>query len=89
METPMATNPNHVTIVVNAVAPAKHFFELLGFEEMGTKFISGPVMEEYLGVPGIEAEHVTMVLKGCEPHFDVQLLRYINPKPTPMNMSGI
>ncbi len=79
----MVMYPNHLTIAVNEVTPAKEFFELLGFEETETKFISGPVMEEYLDVPGIEAEHVTMVLKGCDPYFDIQLLKYNNPKPTP------
>jgi len=79
----MVMCPNHMTVAVTEVAPAKEFFALLGFEESETKFISGPIMEEYLGVPGVEAEHVTMVLKGCDPHFDVQLLKYNNPKPTP------
>ncbi len=79
----MVLYPNHVTVAVTELAPAKEFFALLGFEETETKFISGPVMEQYLGVPGIDAEHVTMVLDGCAPHFDIQLLKYKNPKPTP------
>lgn len=47
-----------------------------------TSITKGPVMEDYLGVPGIKAEHMTMVLKGCDPYFDIQLLRYIKPEPT-------
>lgn len=77
----MAISPNHVTIVVREIAPARAFFALFGFEELETKFISGKVMEDYMGVPGIEAEHVTLVLKGFTPHFDIQLLRYIKPEP--------
>lgn len=79
----MAVSPNHLTIVVNEVEPAKAFFALLGFEEEMTKIISGEVMEAYLGVPGIEAEHVTLVLKGYSPHFDIQLLKYRKPESTP------
>ncbi|MEX0347827.1 MAG: VOC family protein [Paracoccaceae bacterium] len=75
----MPLTPNHMSIVVNEVEPAKEFLSLLGFEETLTKVISGPVMEEYLGVPGIEAEHITMVLKGAEPYFDIQLLKYHTP----------
>ncbi len=78
----MVLYPNHMTIAVNEVEPAKEFLSLLGFEETERKIISGPVMEDYLDVPGIEAEHVTMVLKGCDPYFDIQLLRYIKPAPT-------
>ncbi|CTQ51567.1 putative lyase [Roseibium album] len=78
----MVLNPNHMTIVVNDVEPAKAFFSLLGFEEGETKLISGEIMENYLGVPGIEAEHVTLVLKGCTPYFDIQLLKYNKPAPT-------
>jgi catechol 2,3-dioxygenase-like lactoylglutathione lyase family enzyme len=78
----MVLNPNHMTIVVNDVEPAKKFFSLLGFEEGETKLISGETMEDYLGVPGIEAEHVTLVLKGCKPYFDIQLLKYNKPAPT-------
>ena len=77
----MILNPNHMTIVVQDVERAKGFFSILGFEEAETTFISGEAMEDYLGVPGIDAEHVTLVLKGCTPHFDIQLLKYNNPAP--------
>lgn len=79
----MPVSPNHVTIVVRRIDPAKAFFALLGFEELERKFISGKVMEDYMGLPGIEAEHVTLVLTDHAPHFDVQLLRYVSPPPTP------
>lgn len=78
----MILHANHMTIVVQDLEPAKEFFSILGFEEEETKFISGEVMANYLDVPGIEAEHVTLVLKGCTPHFDIQLLKYNKPEPT-------
>ncbi|MEM7225612.1 MAG: VOC family protein [Pseudomonadota bacterium] len=76
----MVRNPDHVTIVVKDLDGAKAFFALLGFEEGLTTVISGPVMDAYMGIPGIEAEHVTLVLKDCTPHFDIQLLKYRNPE---------
>ncbi len=79
----MPKNPDHVTIVVTDADAAKDFFSLLGFEETETQVISGDVMDAYMGVPGIEAEHITMVLKGCTPHFDIQLLKYRHPDALP------
>jgi catechol 2,3-dioxygenase-like lactoylglutathione lyase family enzyme len=79
----MPRNPDHVTIVVSDVEEAKEFFALLGFEEEMTKVIGGEVMAAYMGVPGIEAEHITLVLKGCTPHFDIQLLKFHNPRALP------
>jgi len=32
-----------------------------------------------MGVPGIEAEHVTLALRGAVPRLEVQLLRYHHP----------
>ena len=43
--------------------------------------IKGPVMDAYMGVPGIEADHVTLVLRGVAPRLEVQLLRYRHPEP--------
>jgi catechol 2,3-dioxygenase-like lactoylglutathione lyase family enzyme len=79
----MVRNPDHLTVVVTDLEAAKHFLTLLGFKETMTKFISGKIMEAYMGVPGIEADHVTMVLQSCSPHFDIQLLRYRNPQAVP------
>ena len=79
----MLRNPDHATVVVTDTEAAKRFFALLGFEETETQVVSGPVMAGYMGVPGIEAEHVTLVLKGCEPHFDIQLLNFRQPEASP------
>ena len=75
----MVRHFDHVTIAVRDVDAAKRFFALLGFEEEISTVIRGPAMDAYMGVPGIEAEHVTLVLKGAEPRLEVQLLRYHQP----------
>ena len=53
---------DHVTVVVADLAAARRFFSLLGFKEDKAVVISGPVMDRYMGVPGIEADHVTLVI---------------------------
>jgi catechol 2,3-dioxygenase-like lactoylglutathione lyase family enzyme len=68
---------DHVTFVVRDVAAAKRFFALLGFKETQSVVISGKVMEDYMGVTGIEADHVTLVIEN--PHAEVQLLHYRHP----------
>ena len=77
---------DHLTIVVTDVAEAKRFFGLLGFKEVTTVVISGETFAKYMGVPGIEAEHVTLVAEGVEPRTEIQLLRYLKPasKPDPL-----
>jgi catechol 2,3-dioxygenase-like lactoylglutathione lyase family enzyme len=72
---------DHVTVVVRDMDKAKAFFGLLGFKEDKTVVISGPVMAAYMGVDGIEAEHVTLALTGGTPRLEVQLLRYRHPDP--------
>ena len=79
----MVKNFDHVTIVVHDVEPAKRFFGLLGFKETQSVVISGKIMEDYMGVKGIEAEHVTLVLDNVTPRTEVQLLRYRHPDPLP------
>ena len=37
------------------------------------------VQASYIGVPGIEAEHVTLVLENASPRTEIQLLRYRHP----------
>ena len=81
----MLTRPDHVTIAVTDLPAARGFFELLGFRTTVAVVISGPQMEAYMGVPGIEADHVTMVLDAAPAHFEIQLLHYRHPvlKPDP------
>lgn len=75
----MLTRPDHVTVAVTDLPSSRTFFELLGFEVTIEAVISGPVMDEYMGIPGLEADHVTLVLKGAEAHFEIQLLHFRNP----------
>jgi catechol 2,3-dioxygenase-like lactoylglutathione lyase family enzyme len=75
----MVRHFDHVTVAVRDIEAAKRFFALLGFEEAIATVISGSTMADYMGVPGIEADHVTLVLPGASPRLEVQLLRYRQP----------
>ena len=70
---------DHVTIAVTDLVEAKHFFGLLGFEETRATVVSGDEMSRYMEIPGWEADHVTMVLRGVPTHQEVQLLRFHHP----------
>ena len=74
---------DHVTIVVRDVEAAKQFFGLLGFTEDKSVVIKGPQFSAYMGVDGIEAEHVTLALANVSPRTEVQLLKYRHPDPLP------
>jgi catechol 2,3-dioxygenase-like lactoylglutathione lyase family enzyme len=73
----MVKSFDHVTVVVRDVDAAERFFGLLGFREMRSVVISGKAMEDYMGVAGIEADHVTLAIE--DPHAEVQLLHYRHP----------
>lgn len=79
----MITRFDHLTVVVRDVAAAKHFFGLLGFQEEKAVVIAGPPFSTYMGVEGIEADHVTLVLPGASPRTEVQVLGYRHPAPLP------
>ena len=74
---------DHLTFVVRDVEPAKHFFGLLGFKEDKSVVISGERFSRYMGIDGIEAEHVTLVLPEVLPRTEVQLLKYRHPDSIP------
>jgi glutathione S-transferase len=74
---------DHVTVVVRDMEAAKRFFAALGFEHERTAVITGDVFARYMGVPGIEAEHATLVLAAATPRTEVQLLGYRSPAPRP------
>jgi catechol 2,3-dioxygenase-like lactoylglutathione lyase family enzyme len=74
---------DHLTIVVRDVDRAKAFFGLLGFKEAISVVIAGEPFASYMGVPGIEAQHVTLVLENVSPRTEIQLLRYLHPDPVP------
>ena len=79
----MILHLDHVTVVVRDLAKAKAFFALLEFVEDKSVIISGERFARYMGVNGIEAEHVTLVSKQATPRFEIQLLRYIRPERLP------
>ena len=79
---------DHVTIVVRDIEAAKQFFGLLGFEEDKSVVIAGPQFSTYMGVDGIEADHVTLALANASPRTEVQLLKYRYPSPLPDPTSG-
>ena len=79
----MIMHLDHVTVVVRDIAKAKEFFALLGFAEEKSVVISGEMFARYMGVKGIEAEHVTLVSQRSSPRFEIQLLKYRHPDPLP------
>ena len=72
---------DHVTVAVRDLAAAKKFFGLLGFVEDKAVVIAGEPFAGYMGVDGIEADHVTLSIPGLTPHFEVQILHYRHPVP--------
>jgi|SRR5437870_13878131 len=74
---------DHLTIVVQDIDRAKAFFEILGFKQAISVVIAGEPFANYMGVPNIEAEHVTLVLENASPRTEIQLLRYRHPGPLP------
>jgi catechol 2,3-dioxygenase-like lactoylglutathione lyase family enzyme len=79
----MILHLDHVTVVVRDVAKATEFFALLGFIEEKSVVISGATFARYMGVDGIEAEHITLISPRATPRFEIQLLRYIQPRDLP------
>ena len=74
---------DHVTLVVRDMEEAKRFFGLLGFEVDIDVMISGGIIAEYMGIEGIEAQHVTMVLADSPVRQEIQLVKYHHPDPFP------
>ena len=77
----MIRNCDHVTVAVEDIAGARAFFELLGFEVDHDLVIAGPPFDAYMDIPTLEAQHLTMVLKGSDPRFEIQLLNFLSPDP--------
>ena len=69
-----------MTVCVSDLAAAKRFFVLLGLQEDKAVVISGEPFASYMGLKEIEADHVTLVLPGASPRFEVQLLHYRRPE---------
>ena len=75
----MVKNVDHVTVAVRDAAAGLKFFALLGFREEKSVVIAGSPFDAYMSVPGIEAEHRTLVLQNSNPRFEIQLLTYRQP----------
>jgi catechol 2,3-dioxygenase-like lactoylglutathione lyase family enzyme len=73
---------DHVTVAVTDIPAAIRFFGLLGFALDKDVVISGPVMDRYMGIPNLEARHVTLALTGAVPRCEVQLLHFNRPDVT-------
>ena len=74
---------DHVTVAVTDPRAAIAFFALLGFELDKDVVISGPVMDQYMGIAGLEARHITLALEDSEPRLEVQLLHFLKPPVKP------
>ena len=70
---------DHVTVVVTDPSAAIGFFVLLGFELDKDVVISGPITDQYMGIAGLEARHITLALKDSEPRLEVQVLHFLKP----------
>ena len=76
----MMLNPDHVTIAVADASTAIEFFALLGFRKDHVATIDGGIPARYMGMPDMKAQHITLVLEGADPHFEIQLLSF-DPSP--------
>jgi catechol 2,3-dioxygenase-like lactoylglutathione lyase family enzyme len=76
----MLRNPDHVTIAVADAPSAIAFFALLGFREEHVATIDRGLPAQYMGMPDMKAQHITLVLEGAEPRFEIQLLEF-DPRP--------
>lgn len=76
----MIRNPDHMTIAVADGPAAIEFFGLLGFSLGHVATIDGGPPAEYMGMPDMLAQHITLGLDGADPSFEIQLLVF---DPTP------
>jgi catechol 2,3-dioxygenase-like lactoylglutathione lyase family enzyme len=74
---------DHVTFVVREMEEAVRFFGLLGFQVDIDVMIAGGIIAQYMGIEGIEARHVTLVLAGSPVRQEIQLVKYHHPDPIP------
>ena len=79
----MVKHFDHLTIVARDPDRAKAFFSVLGFREAISVVIKGEVFARYMGVPDMEAQHITMVLEGASPRTEIQILHYLRPDMLP------
>jgi catechol 2,3-dioxygenase-like lactoylglutathione lyase family enzyme len=78
----MILSPDHVTIAVANADRAIAFFALLGFRKDHVAIIDGGIPAQYMGMPGMKAQHITLVLDSADSHFEIQLLEFDPPPGT-------
>ena len=81
----MLRHPDHVTVAVADADAAVEFFALLGFRKGHVATIDGGPPARYMGIPDMKAQHITLVLEGSDPRFEIQLLEF---DPTPDDDPG-
>jgi catechol 2,3-dioxygenase-like lactoylglutathione lyase family enzyme len=79
----LVRNPDHITVAVADAQRAIEFFALLGFREQHVTTIDGGEPARYMGMPDMKAEHITLVLEGADPPFEIQLLEFDPGGPDP------
>jgi catechol 2,3-dioxygenase-like lactoylglutathione lyase family enzyme len=84
----MSRGYDHLTLVVTDLEEAKRFLAILGFREEMTVVASGDTIAAYMGIPGWESDHVTLVLQEVDFRQEIQLLRFHNPRPEVDEESG-
>ncbi len=72
----MFRNPDHVTVAVADPKRATSSSRPLGFQKNHVAMINDEVPAKYMGMPDMKAEHITLVLEGCTPRFEIQLLAF-------------
>jgi catechol 2,3-dioxygenase-like lactoylglutathione lyase family enzyme len=71
---------DHMTLVVTDLQAAEQFLSVLGFKRDKAVVVSGTTIADYMGIPGWESDHVTLVLQGVPIRQEVQLLRFHHPQ---------
>jgi catechol 2,3-dioxygenase-like lactoylglutathione lyase family enzyme len=75
----MSPGFDHMTIVITDLEEAEQFLGVLGFVRDKTVVVSGETMAAFMGIPGWESEHVTLVLRSAPVRQEIQLLRFHHP----------
>ena len=84
----MIKHPDHVTIAVSDRDAAVEYFALLGFVTDHIAEIDGGEPAAYMGMPTMHADHITLVLEGASPRFEIQLLHFRDDPPAESFAAG-
>ena len=75
----MSPGFDHMTVVVTDLEEAERFLGVLGFIRDKAVVASGEILAAFMGIPGWESDHVTLVLRGAPVRQEIQLLRFHHP----------